>query len=78
MKESLNIAIAGATGYVGIELIKIDLDTGKIISNNDSNTIYEAFGKSDKITPYGETLIGLEGFRSIQVDEINDDTYLVY
>ena len=62
----------------GIELIKIDLDTGKIISNNDSNTIYEAFGKSDKITPYGETLIGLEGFRSIQVDEINDDTYLVY
>jgi penicillin-binding protein 1A len=62
----------------GIELIKVDLDTGKIISNNDSNTIYEAFGKSDKITPYGETLIGLEGFRSIQVDEINDDTYLVY
>jgi penicillin-binding protein 1A len=62
----------------GVELIKTDLDTGKIITNNDSNTIYEAFGKSDKISPYGDTLIGLEGFKSIEVDEINEDTYLVY
>jgi len=62
----------------GIELIKIDLDTGKIITSNDNNTIYEAFGKNDKISPYGETLIGSEGFKSIQVDEVNDDTYLVY
>ena len=62
----------------GIELIKTDYDTGKIITSNDSNTIYEAFGKSDKISSYGKTLIGLEGFRAIQVDEINDDTYLVY
>ena len=62
----------------GIELIKTDLDTGKIITNNNSNTIYEAFGKNDKISPYGETLIGSEGFKSIQVDEINNDIYLVY
>jgi penicillin-binding protein 1A len=62
----------------GVELIKTDLDTGKIITNNDSNTIYEAFGKSDKIGSYGDTLIGLEGFKSIQVDEINEDTYLIY
>jgi len=62
----------------GVELIKTDLDTGKIITNNDSNTIYEAFGKSDKISPYGDTLIGLEGFKSIEVDEINEDTYLIY
>ena len=62
----------------GIELIKIDLDSGKIITNNDSNSIYEAFGKNDKIRTYGETLIGLEGFKSIQDDEINDDIYLVY
>ena len=62
----------------GIELIKTDLDTGKIITNNNSNTIYEAFGKNDKISPYGETLIGSDGFKSIQVDEINNDIYLVY
>ena len=62
----------------GIELIKIDLDTGKIMIGNDSNTIYEAFGKNDKINPYGKTLIGLEGFKSIQVNEINDDVYLLY
>ena len=62
----------------GIELIKTDLDTGKIITSNDNNTIYEAFGKNDKISPYGETLIGLEGFKSIQVDEVNEDIYLVY
>ena len=62
----------------GIELIKTDLDTGKIITNNDSNSIYEAFGKNDKISPNSETLIGVEGFKSIQIDEINDDTYLVY
>ena len=29
MKDSLNIAIAGATGYVGIELIKILLNHSK-------------------------------------------------
>jgi penicillin-binding protein 1A len=62
----------------GIELIKTNLDTGKIITNNDSNSIYEAFGKNDKISPNSETLIGTEGFKSIQIDEINDDTYLVY
>lgn len=62
----------------GIELIKTDLDTGKIITNNDSNSIYEAFGINDKISPNSETLIGVEGFKSIQIDEINDDTYLVY
>ena len=62
----------------GIELIKTDLDSGKIITNNNSNTIYEAFGKNDKISPYGETLIGLEGFKSIQIDENNNDIYLVY
>ena len=33
---------------------------------------------SDKISPNSETLIGVEGFKSIQIDEINDDTYLVY
>ena len=62
----------------GIELIKIDSDTGKIITNNTNNTIYEAFGKNGKISSYSETLIGLEGFKSIQVDEIDDDIYLIY
>ena len=30
MKDSLNIAIAGATGYIGIELIKILLKHPKV------------------------------------------------
>jgi hypothetical protein len=34
--------------------------------------------KMIKLVLNSETLIGLEGFKSIQVDEINEDTYLVY
>jgi penicillin-binding protein 1A len=62
----------------GIELIKIDLNTGKIIINENSNTIYEAFGKNDKLNPNSETLIGSEGFVPIQVNEIDEDINLIY
>ncbi len=62
----------------GIELVKIDLDTGKIITNDGDNTIYEAFGKNDKISIYGNTLIGSEGFVPFQVNENNEDINLVY
>ena len=47
MKDSLNIAIAGATGYVGLELIKI-------LSNHPKVTIVylcaqKSIGKSIKV-----------------------------
>ena len=62
----------------GIELIKTDLNTGKITTIMDDNSIYEAYGKNDKINSYNDTLIGLEGFKSIQIDEVYDNDYLVY
>ena len=62
----------------GIELIKTDIDSGKIIINNSNNTIYEAFGKNDKINPISETLVGKEGFIPIQINEVNDNINLVY
>ena len=62
----------------GIELIKTDINTGKIIINENSNTIYEAFGKNDKLNPYSETLVGSEGFVPIQVNEIDEDINLIY
>ncbi|MDA9591516.1 PBP1A family penicillin-binding protein [Pelagibacteraceae bacterium] len=62
----------------GIELIQTNLDTGKISTSKTNNSIYEAYGNNDKLSLYGETLIGLEGFRSIQVDEVSDDIYLIY
>ena len=62
----------------GIELIKTDINTGKIIINDSTNTIYEAFGKNDKLNPSSETLVGSEGFVPIQVNEISDDINLVY
>jgi penicillin-binding protein 1A len=62
----------------GIELIKTDLNTGKITTIMDDNSIYEAYGKNDKINSYNDTLIGLEGFKSIQINEENDNDYLVY
>ena len=62
----------------GIELIKTDLDTGKIIINNSNNTIYEAFGKNDKIKFNTETLVGQDGFVPFQTNEINEEINLVY
>ena len=62
----------------GIELIKTDINTGKIIINDNANTIYEAFGKNDKIKASNETLVGSEGFIPIQVNEISEDINLVY
>ena len=62
----------------GIELIKTDINTGKIIINDNTNTIYEAFGKNDKLNPSSETLVGSKGFVPIQVNEISEDINLVY
>jgi penicillin-binding protein 1A len=62
----------------GIELIKTDINTGKIIINDNANTIYEAFGKNDKMNSSNKTLVGSEGFIPIQVNEISEDINLVY
>ena len=62
----------------GIELIKTDINTGKIVINDNTNTIYEAFGKNDKLNSSSDTLVGSKGFVPIQVNEISDDINLVY
>ncbi len=63
----------------GIELIRINYDTGKIASifNNDES-IYEAFSKSDNLAIGNETLIGSEGFQIIQVVNDNMGEYVIY
>ena len=62
----------------GVELIKTDIDTGEIKSNEINNkTIYEAYRKNDKLMTNKKTLVGKEGFQIIQIDEINDDDEFV-
>ena len=63
----------------GIELIKISYDTGEIASNfNSSESVYEAFSKSDNLVSSGEILVGSEGFQIIEVaDEVMEE-YVIY
>jgi len=63
----------------GIELIKIDYDTGQISNKvKDSKTIYEAFGKNDNLSNSKETLVGIEGFQIIEVEDSEENEFLVY
>ncbi len=63
----------------GIELIKIDHETGKITQNQDkSKTIYEAFSKSDNLAINNKTLIGEEGFQIIQIQDEDNDEFVIY
>ena len=63
----------------GIELIKIDHETGRISTNLDkSKTIYEAFSKSDSLASNEKTLIGSEGFQIIQVQNEENDKFVIY
>jgi len=63
----------------GIELIKIDYDTGQISNKvKDTKTIYEAFGKSDKLSTLKETLVGSEGFKIIEMENSEEHEFLVY
>ncbi len=63
----------------GIELIKIDHETGRISTNQDkSKTIYEAFSKSDSLASNEKTLIGSEGFQIIQVQNEENDKFVIY
>ena len=63
----------------GIELIKIDYNTGQISNKmSDDKTIYEAFGKSDKLSNSNETLVGTEGFQIIEIEKIEENEFLIY
>ncbi len=63
----------------GIELIKIDYDTGKIRDFSENNkTIYEAFSKNDNLNISKEILVGSEGFQTIQIQNDLDEKYIIY
>ena len=63
----------------GVELIRTDIETGEIKANQlDSKTIYEAYRKNDKLITNKKTLIGKEGFQVIQIDDNQDDEYVIY
>tara|TARA_Y200000002_G_scaffold281082_1_gene235163 strand:- start:98 stop:2449 length:2352 start_codon:yes stop_codon:yes gene_type:complete len=63
----------------GVELIKIDYDTGQISNKiNDTKTIYEAFGKNDNLSNLKETLVGSEGFQIIEIEDSEENEFLIY
>ncbi len=63
----------------GIELIKINYDTGEIASNfNSSKSVYEAFSNSDNLVSSGEILVGSEGFQIIEVADEFMEEYVIY
>ena len=64
----------------GIELIRTDIDTGEIKSNEiNSKTIYEAYRKNDKLLTNKKTLVGKDGFQIIQIDEtVGSDEFVIY
>ena len=63
----------------GIELIKIDYNSGKIAQGTDnSDTLYEAFSKSDNLALGNETLVGSEGFQIIEIEKNDYQEYIIY
>ncbi len=63
----------------GVELIKIDYDTGQISNKiKDAKTIYEAFGNNDKLSNLKETLVGKEGFQIIEIEDTQENEFLIY
>ncbi len=63
----------------GIELIRIDYDTGKVTANmNNIDSVYEAFTKSDNLAVGNETLIGSQGFQIIQIEDRGVEEYIIY
>ncbi len=63
----------------GIELIRIDYDTGKVNNNlNISKSVYEAFSKSDNLAIDNKTLIGSEGFQIIEVIDDVMEEFVIY
>ena len=63
----------------GIELIRIDYDTGTVAKNmQDINSVYEAFTKSDNLATNDRTLVGSQGFQIIEIEEDITEEYLIY
>ena len=63
----------------GVELIKIDYESGKISNTQDkSKTIYEAFSKDDNLTTDNKTLVGIEGFQLIRIEDQEIDEFVIY
>ena len=63
----------------GVELIKIDYDTGQISNKiKNTKTIYEAFGNNDNLSNYKETLVGSEGFQIIEIEDSEENEFLIY
>ncbi|RPG95295.1 MAG: PBP1A family penicillin-binding protein [Candidatus Pelagibacter sp. TMED263] len=63
----------------GVELIKIDYETGQISNKiKDAKTIYEAFGKNDNLSNLKETLVGSEGFQIIEIENSEENEFLIY
>ena len=63
----------------GIELIKVDYDTGQISNKiKDAKTIYEAFGNDDTLSTFKETLLGSEGFGTIEIENTVVNEFLIY
>ena len=63
----------------GVELIKIDYETGQISNKiKDAQTIYEAFGKNDNLSNLKETLVGSEGFQIIEIENSEENEFLIY
>ncbi|MDC3204907.1 PBP1A family penicillin-binding protein [Pelagibacteraceae bacterium] len=62
----------------GVELIKIDYDTGQISNKKNAKTIYEAFGKNDNLSNLKETLVGTEGFQFIEIEDRDENEFLIY
>ena len=60
-------------------MIKIDYDTGQISNKiKDAKTIYEAFGKNDNLSNSKETLVGSEGFQIIEIEDSEENEFLIY
>ncbi len=63
----------------GVELIKIDYETGQISNKiKDAQTIYEAFGKNDNLSNLKETLVGSDGFKIIEIEDSEENEFLIY
>ena len=45
---------------------------------SETQTVYEAFTKSDNLAIGNETLIGLEGFQIIEIEQSNSEEYVIY
>ena len=54
-------------------------DTDEISNKiKDAKTIYEAFGNDDTLSTFKETLLGSEGFGTIEIENTVVNEFLIY